>query len=252
MNLADVTPLIITYNEIDNIRRSLAALSWARRIVVVDSGSTDGTVEILRATPGVEVVIRPFDDFATQCSAGLARIKTRYTLSLDADHVVTPQLVEEMSAVEGEGAAGWLIPFSYCVNGVPLRGSLLPPRVALFQTDRGAYENDGHAHRISVDGPRRQLRNPLLHDDRKPPARWYDAQRKYLPQEASKLASMSWTQLSWPDRARRLFLGPLLVVPYCLFFKGLLLDGTAGLYYTYQRLYAESLLALMLARRLAN
>src|SRR5271166_1533927 len=55
-----ITPLIITYNEAPNIRRALDKLLWAERIVVIDSGSTDATVEILRNYPQVEVIEHPF------------------------------------------------------------------------------------------------------------------------------------------------------------------------------------------------
>ena len=47
----EVTPLLITYNEIENIARTLDKLGWAGRIVVVDSGSTDGTLDVLAKDP---------------------------------------------------------------------------------------------------------------------------------------------------------------------------------------------------------
>ena len=247
MNLTDVTPLVITYNEEANIARTLAAISWAQRIVVVDSGSTDKTLAILQAAPNVEVHTRPFDNFASQCGFGLAFIQTAYALSLDADHVMTPELVKEIAGIDPQDVAGWEAPFTYCIDGRPLRASLLPPRLVLFRTTSGAYENDGHAHRAVVSGRTERLRNPLRHDDRKPLSRWLAAQSKYLRQEAEKLTTTSWSALRWPDRLRRLYLGPLLVLPYCLLVKGLLLDGRRGIYYSLQRLYAEGLLALRLA-----
>ena len=68
MDRDTVTPLLITFNEIQNIGRMLAKLDWARRIVVIDSGSTDGTLGILAKDPRIEVVHRPFDSFAEQCN----------------------------------------------------------------------------------------------------------------------------------------------------------------------------------------
>ena len=66
-----ITPLLITLDEEPNIERTLAALAWAREIVVVDSGSTDGTLELLRLDPRVRVVTREFDTFAGQLGFGL-------------------------------------------------------------------------------------------------------------------------------------------------------------------------------------
>ena len=64
MRFADqVTPLILTFDEAPNIRRTLDALSWARELVVVDSGSTDGTTEILAAQRNVRRFQRRFDSF---------------------------------------------------------------------------------------------------------------------------------------------------------------------------------------------
>jgi glycosyltransferase involved in cell wall biosynthesis len=248
MNLTQITPLVITLNEEANIGRTLAALDWAIRIVAVDSGSSDGTLDILAANPRVHVFRREFDNFAAQCEFGRAHVETPFTLSLDADHVVSTELVSEIGALDPGVNAGWAAPFVYRVGGRALRGSLLPPRVVLFRTAGARFVKDGHAHHVEPAGPSGMLRSAIFHDDRKPIERWYEAQRRYLAQEATKLSSTPWNLLSWPDRMRRLFLGPLLVVPYCLVVKGLLLDGTAGLYYTYQRLYAEALLALLLVR----
>ena len=69
-----ITPLLITFNEAPNIARTLDKLGWARRIVVVDSGSSDGTLEILARYPQVALFTRVFDNFADQCNFGLAQV----------------------------------------------------------------------------------------------------------------------------------------------------------------------------------
>src|SRR5215217_7735082 len=84
--IEDITPVIITYNEAANIARTLGRLVWARRIVVVDSGSTDETLEIIRSYPQTELINRPFDDFASQCNFAIAQVTTTWVLSLDADY----------------------------------------------------------------------------------------------------------------------------------------------------------------------
>ena len=94
--LDDITPLVITYNEAPNIARTLDRLLWARRIVVIDSGSTDETLEIVRSYPQAEVIHRSFDDFASQCNFGIAQVATAWVLSLDADYELSDALVTEL------------------------------------------------------------------------------------------------------------------------------------------------------------
>src|SRR5215510_6995953 len=87
------TAMVITYNEGPNLRRCLDRLRWAPRILIIDSGSTDETLDIARQYSQVDIVERPFDDFASQCNFGLAQIKTRWVLSLDADYELSEALV---------------------------------------------------------------------------------------------------------------------------------------------------------------
>src|SRR5215471_4709444 len=157
----DITPLVITYNEAANIGRTLDRLTWARRIVVIDSGSTDKTLEIVRGYTGVEIIQRPFDDFATQCNFGLARVKTRWVLSLDADYHLSEALAAEISALREDDVAGYSAAFVYRMYGRPLHGSLYPPRVVLYRKDGAAYRNEGHAHRVVIAGRAATLRGKI-------------------------------------------------------------------------------------------
>src|SRR5690349_4713692 len=75
MMLGAITPVILTFNESPNIKRSLAALEWADDIVVVDSGSTDGTLDLLRQYPKVRLFRRPFDTHAKQWRYALTETK---------------------------------------------------------------------------------------------------------------------------------------------------------------------------------
>ena len=81
----DMTALVLTFNEAPNIERTLEAVKWAQRILVVDSGSTDATLDIVARYPQARVVTRPFDTFANQCNFGLSQISSEWVLSLDAD-----------------------------------------------------------------------------------------------------------------------------------------------------------------------
>jgi glycosyltransferase involved in cell wall biosynthesis len=248
--LAEITPLIITYDEAPNIRRTLDKLAWARRIVVIDSGSTDGTVEIMRCFPQVQVIQHPFTDFASQCNYGLTRIATPWALSLDADYELSDGLVRELESLRPAGnIAGCRARFVYRIHGRPLRGALYPPRTVLYRKSKACYRKEGHGHRVVVDGEVLPLDGVIYHDDRKPLARWFKSQQLYARDEADYLLERR-APLTRADRVRLMaWPAPLAVFFYTLLIKGCVFDGWPGWYYALQRAVAEILLALEIIDR---
>lgn len=246
MNLAAITPLLITFNEEDNISRTLAKLEWANRIVIVDSGSSDRTLEILAQEPRVKVFERPFVSFAEQCNFGLAQIVTPWALSLDADYLLSNGFADEIEATPEDATVnGYRASFIYCIDGRPLRGTLYPARIVFYRTAKAHYVQDGHGHRIVLDGDVGALRNKILHDDRKPLARWFSSQQRYAADEAHHLVLADPRTLSRVDRIRRMaWPAPILVFFYTLIVKRCVLDGWPGWIYVLQRTCAEIMIAL--------
>jgi glycosyltransferase involved in cell wall biosynthesis len=246
-----VTPLLITFDEAPNIARTLDKLGWARRIVVVDSGSTDGTLDILARYHQVALFKRVFDSFADQCNFGLSQVKTEWVLSLDADYEMSDRLVEELSNLrETEAVAGYRASFIYRIHGRPLHGTLYPPRIVLYRVKNARYENKGHGHRVSVSGDVRALGSVLYHDDRKPLLRWLGSQQNYARLEADYLLKANASVLSASDRLRRMaWPAPIVVFFHVLVVKGCLFDGWPGWFYAVQRVLTECMIALELIDR---
>jgi glycosyltransferase involved in cell wall biosynthesis len=249
--LKNITPLIITYNEDPNIKRTLVQLTWATRIIVVDSFSTDNTLDILKAYPQVEIFKRQFDTFANQCNYGLEKIDSEWVLSIDADYLVTDVLISEIQSLSKKTLAdGYFANFKYCIFGKPLRGTLLPPREVLFRKYQGHYINDGHAHKVIINGKSEQLNSFIYHDDRKSLTRWLQAQDRYMVIEAKKLKETPAKELSFGDRLRKQkIIAPFIILFYCLVLKGGIWDGWQGWYYAFQRMLAEIVLAIRLIER---
>jgi glycosyltransferase involved in cell wall biosynthesis len=244
MNPAEISVLVITCNEDANIRRFLEGMAWAGQILVVDSGSTDATQAVCSEFPQVRVVQRAFDSFADQCNFGLGLLDTPWVLSCDADYIAEPDFAKAVRLLD-DAVDGYSVPFIYCIHGKKIRSGLYPARVVLYRREAGCYYNDGHGHKVKLSGKVLPFPGRLLHDDRKPLARWLGSQGKYAAQEASKILSVDPKKLPFQDKLRRTgWAAPIGMLFYCLIFKGGLLDGWPGIFYAMQRTYAEILLSL--------
>jgi glycosyltransferase involved in cell wall biosynthesis len=252
--LNEITPLVLTYNEAPNLGRTLDRLAWARDIVVVDSLSTDDTRALAARYPSVRVIERAFTTHAEQWNFGLGQtgIKTDWVLALDADFVLTEDVVREIGALSPpDNVVGYRASFTYCIDGKPLRSAVYPPVTVLYRRTHASYQQDGHTQRVHVDGPVVELSSRILHDDRKSLAHWIASQVNYMRLEAEKLSTTPSSSLGMVDRIRRwIVVAPPAMFLHCLFVSGGILDGWRGVYYALQRAAAELILSLSLAERL--
>ena len=245
-----ITPLILTCNEAPNIGCTLAALSWARDIVIVDSFSDDATLEIAASFPQVRVFQRAFDSHRNQWEFGLREtgIKTPWVLALDADYVVTSESLAELQTLQpDQSTAGYRARFAYCVHGKKLRSGIYPPVTVLYLREAASYVQDGHTQRVVIDGHVAELNSSLLHDDRKPLRQWFYSQTRYGELESQRITNSDPKTLNFKDRVRLWFVVlPPAVMFYVVFIRGGILDGWPGLYYAFQRTLAELILSLYL------
>ena len=96
---ADITAIILTYNEEKHIERCISSIrNFVKRIVVIDSFSNDSTLNILKKYD-VEILQNKFINQSKQLNWGLenSNIKTEWMLRLDADEIVTKSLIEKVS-----------------------------------------------------------------------------------------------------------------------------------------------------------
>jgi glycosyltransferase involved in cell wall biosynthesis len=226
----------------------LERLTWAKEIVLVDSFSTDETLEIARKFPRTRLVQRAFDDHTSQWNFALEQVRTDWVLSLDADYVLSPELISEIATLPGPSpVVAYYARFRYCVSGRPLRATLYPPRAVLFHRGHSHYVNDGHTQLLAVNGASAFLQGTIDHDDRKPLDRWLAEQNRYATVEARHLLKTPPERLKRADRLRlRIVIAPWLVFLYVAFVRGVVLDGWPGWSYIFQRTLAEIMLSLRL------
>ena len=245
--LGEITPVLITFNEAVNIGRTLSRLGWAKDIVIVDSGSTDETISILKGFPQVRVFHRAFDTHGNQWRYATQEtgIRTKWILRLDADYEVTQALIAELSALDADApVTGYRIAFDYAIFGRKLITSLYPPNTVLLRIGRFSVLDRGHTEIWTVQGSVRNLKARIIHDDRKAVEQWMVSQSCYMRRELEYVKEehsglLAWLQASSPTYA------DFATFLYCLFAKGLILNGRAGVFYALQRSTAEAALSLM-------
>ena len=171
--MASLSVTVITKNEAHNIAECLCSVLFADQVVVLDSGSTDGTIEISRSM-GAEVSISlDWQGFGIQKNRALDIATCEWVLSIDADERVTPELAQEIQAqlaqapVNGRSVA-FAIPRLTQFCGVWIRHCGWAPDyvLRLFKRGEAHFSNDLVHEKLLLMRPDTtvvRLKNPLLH-----------------------------------------------------------------------------------------
>ena len=229
LQLPNVTVAIITYNEAENLTELLPMLDWAAEVIVIDSGSTDRTIEIAREH-GARLQQRPFDSFALQRNFAIDQVETDWILSIDADERPTPRLVEAMARAVRRSDAGSRRPVAYHVPirshifGKPVRrgGTQDDRPIRFFRRDRARWS--GKVHEVlEVTGPISQLDGWLTHRTQHDLHTFLTKMNRYTTLDAQARVALGVP----PRRFARLWAPPREVFRRLIYKQGIL-DGPAG------------------------
>jgi glycosyltransferase involved in cell wall biosynthesis len=158
--------IITTFNEEANVAQCLESVSWADETVVVDSFSTDRTVEIASGYP-VKILQREYFGSAAQKNWSLDHIRSEWVLILDADERVTPALAQEILGLLGSEPQfnGYFIRRENVMLNRVIRhsGWSTDKVIRLFHRARGRYPNRRVHADLDIEGPIPTLKHPLTH-----------------------------------------------------------------------------------------
>lgn len=224
---ARITAAIITLNEELNIGRCLDSVQWCDQILVVDSFSTDRTVEICRAR-GARVVQRKWNGINEQRQFCLSQIDTEWVLALDADERATPELRAEIEGLLNTTPDhdGFLIPrHTFYLGRWINHGGWYPDyKLRCFRRERGRYcGHDPHDHCV-IDGPPGKFRGEIQHYT----YRSYAAQLRQI-NSFSDTAAADWLRAGHRYTFWRLMLRPMGKFLETYLLKRGFLDGLPGL-----------------------
>lgn len=250
-----ISVVILTKDEEVNIDACLDSVSWSDDVLVVDSYSTDRTVERARRRR-TRIMQRRFTSFAEQRNAAheQGQLRHDWVLHLDADERVTPALRDEMlAAIQARDVDAFGVAAKLMFEGVWLRHSSMYPayQVRLGRRDVLRFSQVGHGQRETVTPQRvRLLEHPLVHlAFSKGCADWLARHNRYSSIEAQaafdllREQAFDWRALlshddpvaRWralKDASWRLPFRPAWRLLYLLFMRRGVLDGVPGVNYS--------------------
>jgi glycosyltransferase involved in cell wall biosynthesis len=260
---APLSVLIPTRNEERNLAACLKSVEWADEVIVFDSHSTDGTLELARAA-GATIIEREFDNFATHKNWALDNIEFRHgwVLLLDADERISEPLEDEIRAAVAQAedpVVGSYIARQTLFCGHWIRhGGVYPDyNLRLLRRGFGRFEDRLVHEHIVLDGAAGYFTNHLIHDDDKGFERYLERHNHYTSLEAVEIVrlrkGMARTALGGdlrtPGPARRRWFKnfaqrwlpwrPLCVFLYMYVLKAGFLDGRMGLRYCFLKMFFE-------------
>lgn len=252
-----VTVIILTRNEELNIGECLESVRWAAEVIVLDSFSTDSTIQIA-GRMGAKVYSHPFESCARQRNWALNNlpISNEWVLMLDADERIPDALAHEIGDVLYDPdltKAGFYLSFKHRFMGRWLRhGGLYPTWILrLIRRGAGRFEDRPLEEHAVLEGGAGYLREPYEHMDRRPLSNWIAKHNRYADLQAAEYfgdragafpkslpprlfgtqaARKRWLKLRVWNRL------PLLFRPFLFFFRNYVLkagflDGRPGFIY---------------------
>jgi glycosyltransferase involved in cell wall biosynthesis len=165
--MQSISVAIVARNEAENIGRTLASVAWANEINLVDSGSTDKTVEIAKSF-GARVFHESWKGYGPQVNSAIDKCTCDWILNLDADEWLTPELALEIQTLLGGQPryAAYMIPRLNLIFGRWMRhGGLYPDhKLRLFRRGSARLREDTEPHATpKTEEPTGKLKNHMLH-----------------------------------------------------------------------------------------
>ena len=232
--------VLITHNEESNLGRTLQSVKplvgeGRGEIIIVDSGSTDRTVEIAKSF-GAKVFVEPWKGFSAQKNSAIEKASGDWILSLDADEELSPQLQgaltntsENWVGVKGsEELCGiWIARKNEFLGQWIRHGGFWPdPKLRLFRRGRGRFQDRAVHETVIVDGATARLKSgAILHHCYPTLSDYIEHMNRYSSLGAETAVAEGRTGLS----VINITLRPLLTFVYNYFFRLGFLDGRKGL-----------------------
>jgi glycosyltransferase involved in cell wall biosynthesis len=235
---------IVAFNEAANLRRTLASVAWADEIVVLDSGSTDETLEIAREF-GARIFVEPWRGYGPGVNSAIDKCTGDWILALDADEAVTPELRAEIQVLFAEKPqydAYWIPRLNLILGRWMRHGGVYPdPKLRLFRRGTARLREDTEPHATPKwDGPTGRLKSHMLHYAYPNLAVYLEHMDRYSTASIPLLLRKGKASRGLPAFVLNTFLNPVATFLYNYVLRLGFLDGREGfLFHLYHSVYVS-------------
>ena len=223
-----ISATVITFNEEHNIATALESLFWADEIIVVDSESTDRTVEIARQFTD-RIFVRPWPGYSAQKTFAAEQAQYDWVFNLDADERISKELaqeIEELKRSSEPDAAGFEMPRLTYYLGRWIKHSGWYPdyKIRLYNRNAGRWRGDFVHESVEIKGKVARLTGDILHYTVRNASDHHLRIDRY-----TTLAAKESLQKGKQSSAASLLLSPIATFIRTYIFKRGFLDGIPGL-----------------------
>jgi glycosyltransferase involved in cell wall biosynthesis len=223
---------IVAKNEEANLKRVFPTIAWAEEIILVDSGSTDGTVALAESY-GARVFHESWKGYGGQCNSALDKCTSEWVFSLDADEEVTPELAQSIRSTLAAPAfaAYWVPRRNFIFGRAMLHGGYYPDRkLRLFRRGAARLREDTEPHATpKYEGPSGTLTGDLVHHTYPTLALYIEHMDRYSTASIPLVLGRERTSASLFEFVTNVLLNPVATFLYNYILRLGFLDGREGL-----------------------
>jgi len=243
-----ISAAIICFNEEKNIERCLDSLDWCDQIVAIDSGSTDRTLDILRAYERPVILHRPFDTYINQKNYALDHCDNDWVLSIDADETLPRSLIDEIQDLAFD-VSGYNVGRRNFLGSREIKHGNWSPdyKLRLFRKSTGRWGGSNPHERFVIEGPTQNLNHRMLHYSFASREEFVARNMKYTRMMVDYLEDLG--KMPFRGQAYIHWIGNFVK---CYLLRGGILDGGDGLFLARHIAQASYLKSSLLAKRIKS